>query len=67
VIAAQAVHAAFRGIVENIFPEHSLADFFCDVLLFWKWLARGFIFCGFDAEKKTEVATFADVRMRFEW
>ena len=66
-IAARAVDAALRGIDEDVFLEHGLADLFGDILFFGKRLACGFVSYKFDAYEETAAANFADVGMRFEW
>lgn len=63
VIAARAIDAALRGVGEDIFLEHGLANSFCDVLFFGEWLARGFVFHEFDTKQKADAADFADVGM----
>src|SRR3989454_2227832 len=65
-ITARAVHAALRWIDERILLQASLANLLSDVLFFWKRLARGFVFDEFHAEKQSETAYIADVRMRLK-
>ncbi len=62
-IAALAVDAALRGIGEDVFLEHGLADFFGDILFFGKGFAHGFVSHKFDSKQKSEAANFADVWM----
>ena len=65
-VAAKAVDAALRGVGEDAAVHGSGADFFCDLLSGIEWRAGGFVADEFDAEKQTEAADFADVRMRGE-
>ena len=53
-IAARAVDAALRGIGEDVFLEHGLADFFGDILFFGKRLACGFVSHKFNSRVTAE-------------
>lgn len=66
-VAAKAVDAALRGIGEDAVVHGRGADFFGDGQRGIEWRAGGFVADEFDAEKQTEAADFADVRMRGEW
>src|SRR5256885_2622740 len=66
-IAARAVDAALRGIDEDVFLEHGLADLFGDILFLGKRFSGGFVSHKFDPKQESESTNFADVRMRSEW
>src|ERR1700719_226837 len=66
VVAVEAIHAALRRVREHVLVERSLADTFGHVLFFWKRFSGGFVFDEFNAQKETETADFAYIRMRFQ-
>src|SRR5438445_9436515 len=56
VIAAHAVNTALRRIDEHIFLKTGLANFLCDVLLFFERIEIGFVLHKFDTYKMSIAA-----------
>jgi hypothetical protein len=66
VVAVDAVHAALRGVGEDVFVECGLADALGDIFFFGKRLASGFVLYEFNAEEQTEATDFAYMGVRLQ-